>query len=190
MDKSDKDHAIDPETSHLLKALVSPIILNLPSAGKVNIFCNCSERPILITWLHKRLICHIEQGSSVITICDLQNLGLPKNFEPVAKKDKWEMRKTEVEQFIFTHHWPIQPVGSIISVQLPVDDVSSEQVKANIIDLLQNGLLEIYHHRCNSSDFQLIGKLPTDFSREQSQVYLAFITWLSKKTHYYYFLEE
>lgn len=191
MDKSDKDRAINPSASNLLKDLISPVTLNLPSAGQVDVFCGRHERQVLIEWFDERSIARGECiGSQAVTIYDLQNLGLSDKFEPTVRKNRWEERKTELEQFIFDHHWPIRPVGNTISVQLGADDVSFKRVKSIITTLLQNDLLDIYQCRCHSSDFQLIISLPADFSRKQAQIYMALFTWLSTKTRYYYQINE
>jgi hypothetical protein len=192
LDQSDRDQIADPNTDNLLKNIVSPVALNLPSVGKVDVFCNNNERPTLIRWLHKRSIGCVECiDSSAVTIYDFQNLGLSKsNLKLAVRKDRWEERKAELEQFIICHHWPIRPVGNTISVQLPADDISSEQVKTIVMDLLQADLLDIYQCRCHSSDFQLIARLPASFNQNQYQSYLTLVIWLSTETKYYYQIEE
>jgi len=192
LDYSDKGQVIDPATSILLKNIVSPVSLNLPSTGKVDIFFNRDERPVLTEWLNRYSIGYAEcMGSPAITIYNLGHLALSKNgLDLTVKKDRWQNRKAELEQFILEHHWPIRPVGNTISVQLPADDVSSNRIKTIVTDLLQADLLNIYQHRLKSSDFQLIAIVPPNFTHSQRELYLSLTIWLSTETHYYYQIEE
>lgn len=187
MDYSDKGQVIDPATSVLLKNIISPVSLNLPSTGKIDVFYNRDERSVLTEWLNRHSIGYAEcMGSPAITIYDLGHLGLS---DLTVEKDQWQNRKAELEQFILEHHWPIRPVGNTISAQLPADDASSNRIKTIVADLLQAGLLDVYRRKLKSSDFQLIATLPASFTHDQCELYLSLIIWLSE-THYYYQIDE
>lgn len=195
MDPSDKDQIkkgcpIDYESVILLKSLVYPT-LNLPSAGRVDVICSYEDQSILVDYLREHSIASVDyEDSPVITIYDLQNLGMPKYLETKVRKDNWERYKVELEKFIADHGWPTRPEGNIVSVRLGLDDLTEKSVKTNIARLSLADLFSSYRPQHQSSDYQLIAILPPRPNKKQFYYFVQFLNYLKTQTRYYYHVDD